>query len=318
MATRWLAIAALGVFLVLACISATAEQPAGGGTTLGATDQSPKTVEAKPGEGAGQSKGEGDGKKDGKDQEKANELTLGNGSIYEKSLLALTMLFVLAVLLESAFATIFNWRLYKAFVDQRACKTLIMIVGAWIVVKWSGMDIFHALIKAYMTDKSQLASSCGTKFLTALILAGGSTGVYNIMYSLGFRSQRRPEELRLAPPKDKAWVTVRVTPKNMVGQALVRISPITSPPPPAPAPAPNLAPIAGTVSVGQSKCLLILWRFFFGNKDRFPKTGGYPVEPNTPYLIEAEAKDANDQPLGGPLGTYVFAPGAIVDLETTL
>src|SRR5689334_10304627 len=39
---------------------------------------------------------------------------LPGGQIYEKSLAALTMLFVLAVLLENAFAVIFNWRVFLA------------------------------------------------------------------------------------------------------------------------------------------------------------------------------------------------------------
>ncbi len=41
-----------------------------------------------------------------------NPLALDDNAIYRRSLAALTMLFVVAVLLESAFSVIFNWRVF--------------------------------------------------------------------------------------------------------------------------------------------------------------------------------------------------------------
>jgi hypothetical protein len=126
-----------------------------------------------------------------------NPLTLGDQAIYEKSLAALTMLFVIAILLENAFAIIFNWRVFLAYFSSRGVKTIVMIVGSLIVVNVFDVDIVASLISAYKAAAEP--SGPVSKFITALILAGGSTGVYNRMYALGYRSERREAELNAKP-----------------------------------------------------------------------------------------------------------------------
>ncbi len=63
----------------------------------------------------------------------AQALGLSN-EVYTASAKALTMLFVTAVVLESAFAVIFNWRVFLAYFDTRGLKTIVMIVISTIVV----------------------------------------------------------------------------------------------------------------------------------------------------------------------------------------
>jgi hypothetical protein len=60
--------------------------------------------------------------------EKAKVAT--DDSIYGKSGAALTMLFVIAVLLESAFAVIFEWRVFLAYFSVRGIKPIIMIAAS--------------------------------------------------------------------------------------------------------------------------------------------------------------------------------------------
>src|SRR5262245_36833597 len=55
----------------------------------------------------------------------ANELALGSDAIYKSSLAALTMLFVVAVLVESALNPIFNWRVFLTYFSSTGVKTII-------------------------------------------------------------------------------------------------------------------------------------------------------------------------------------------------
>jgi hypothetical protein len=75
------------------------------------------------------------------------------------------------------------------------------------------------------------------------------------------------------------------------------------------------APIAGTVGSRGPSLRGLLIR----DRSRFPQNGGYALAPNVLYEITVEGRDANGDSLV-PLDCrpIVLAPGAIVDLETTL
>jgi hypothetical protein len=142
-------------------------------------------------------------------------LTLDNDQIYRKSLAALTMLFVIAVLLENALSVIFNWRVFLAYFSVRGAKTIIMIVISLLIVNAFGLDVMASLIAAYKSPSNapvNPASISGpvSLFVTALILAGGSSGVNKIMTALGFRNDHREEDVTPRPPINKACVAVRV------------------------------------------------------------------------------------------------------------
>lgn len=243
-----------------------------------------------------------------------NPLTLDNDQIYRKSLAALTMLFVIAVLLENALSVIFNWRVFLAYFSVRGVKTIIMIAISLLIVNAFGVDVMASLIAAYKSPPNapvDPASISGpiSLFVTAMILAGGSSGVNKIMTALGFRDGRREEDVVPRPPTNKAWVAVRVNRQRAASQVFVRIREVG----PADANAP--APIAGVVGLKRMQLSGLLFRDF----SRFPQNGGYTVLPNVVYAISVETKDAEGNALKALDGQfYVFAAGAIVDFAVTL
>jgi hypothetical protein len=235
-------------------------------------------------------------------------VALGNNEIFQKSLAALTMLFVLAVLLENAFALLFNWRVFQAYFSARGVRTIIMVAVSLLLVFQLPIDIVAGLIAAYTTNDGVPDSGPLTKVVTALILAGGSSGVHNLMYALGYRSERAQlEEAR--PPRDRAWLAVRATRRRAEREILVRIREVG--PPSAGAP----APIAGMIASRGPSLLGLILR----DRSRFPQSGGYTLLPNVLYEITVEGRDATGDRIA-PLDArpIVLAPGAILDLEVTL
>jgi hypothetical protein len=240
----------------------------------------------------------------------ATDVALGNDAIYQKSLAALTILFVVAVLLESAFAVIFNWRVFLAYFSTRGIKTIIMIVASLIVVSTFDLDVVASLVATYTTPAGQtpvVDSRPVSMFITALILAGGSAGVYNIMYALGYRNDRREQEMEKTPTTGKAWVAVRVVNKAGARDIFVRIKRGNA------AGGGSPAPIAGTVG-GQRQSLKEL---LFRNPDRFPQNGGYTVDSGFEYTISVTAVGP-DGDLVAMGETFVFADRAIVDFTAEL
>jgi len=229
-----------------------------------------------------------------------------NNDIYARSAVALTMLFVLAVLLENAFSVIFNWRVFLTFFSLGGVKTIIMIAISYALVVGCRIDIVAALIKAY-TDNASIGSF-PTRFITALILAGGSAGVYNIMRGLGYRSGDREEIVNPRPPKDKAWVAVWATRKDSEGEIFVTVRKIGAADDKSP------APIAGMIQMRRPSLIELILR----NRNRFPQNGGYTVAPKTVYEITVESKDREGHPIKRLGEQYVFAEGAIVDFNVVL
>jgi hypothetical protein len=101
-----LALAAGSAWVTLAQEPQTATQPAGKAEPPAVTPAPTGTTEAVDAEGPG--------------------IALGNNEVFQKSFAALTMLFVLAVLLENAFALLFNWRVFQAYFSARGVRTLII------------------------------------------------------------------------------------------------------------------------------------------------------------------------------------------------
>jgi hypothetical protein len=238
-----------------------------------------------------------------------SSVALNNDQIYKDSLAALTMLFVLAVLLESALTVIFNWRLYLVIFNSRGVKTLIMLIFAWVAVDQLGIDIMADLLGSYIEPGPE--SQPLTKFITALILAGGSAGVNNLMVTLGYRNASASERKVPKPLPTQAWVSIRVARNKVQGPIFIRINKTT--------PAPQTTPIALAGTITQ----LPLWRkivgVFFRNPNYFPQSGGYVVETGKAYDIQVEGMDEHGKKVPGSInGVYSFAPGAIVDLDVTL
>jgi len=245
-------------------------------------------------------------------------------AVYSTSISALTVLFVMAVVLESAFAVIFNWRIFLAYFSTKGVKTIVMVVVSLILVYAFNLDVVASLIAAYKLPAASAApldtslfateaakvSGTVSKVTTALVLAGGSAGVHNLMYALGFRSNREAE-IEPTPPQDEAWVAVKVKRVNAVGQVQVVVSKVDTVPQGVDAP----PAIAGSIGFSRPRLSDLLLR----NIDRFPQNGGYVVKPNEPYRILVEGADKNGTTITR-LGDryYVFAPRAIVDFQVEI
>lgn len=237
-------------------------------------------------------------------------IALAPSAPYEKYFEQLTGLFVMAVLLENAFALIFNWRVFLAYFSRTGTKTIVMVVISFLVVYALDVDIVAKLVSAYKGGQSQpsiFLSQC----ITALILAGGSAGVSNIMRTLGFRSENRDAELNPKAPEDQAWVAVQVTRINAVGNFQVTIKDMGSAAALANAP----APIAGTIRAKRPSLLSLIAR----GSNRFPQNGGCVLKPNVGYEIKVEGTDAQQKPITAVIATtVVFAPRAVVDFTVSL
>ena len=241
----------------------------------------------------------------------ADNPLVNNSQLYSASMAALTELFVIAVLLENGLAVIFNWRVFLTYFSLRGVKTIIMVVSSLIIVSAFHIDVIANLIAAYNSSTNNAAkvqSTAFTVFITALIVAGGSAGVFRIMTALGFRSDRQ-NEIAPKPPANKAWISVQVNRRQAASEVFVKIREIGS------ADAGSPSPIAGVVSFKRPALAGLL----FPNVTRFPENGGYTVTPNVVCSISVESKDGQGHDLLA-LNTqnYVFAAGAIVDFFVTL
>ena len=247
--------------------------------------------------------------------------------VYSASAKSLTMLFVTAVVLESAFAVIFNWRVFLAYFDTKGVKTIVMIVISAIVVFYFKLDIFASLLAAFSVADPGTGATAATvttslqeivkatsdpvsKLITALVLAGGSSGVHNMMYALGFRSSRDTEETA-KPASNEAWISVTVTCRTVDGPVQVSVEKIDA----APDGSTPIA-LAGSVKFRRPAIKELLMR----NLDRFPQNGGYVVEPEKIYAIQAIGDKRGDSSVqvSSQLRYYKFAPRAVVDLDIIL
>jgi len=244
-----------------------------------------------------------------------NVLALGSSQIYDKSLKALTILLVAAILIENALAVVFNWRVFLTYFSLRGVKTIVSFAVSYVVVLSFDIDVVGDLMSAYMTPEGATGtevpnlSSPVSRILTALILAGGSGGVNNLMVALGYRDRGRDEDVAPSAPPNKAWIAVWVKRDKVVGPVRVHVTEV-----PAPDPAPDA--IAGTIGFRRPSLLELLMR----NPNRFPANGGYEVEPGKVYRIDVVGLDRDGEPIPNPVGreVYRFAPRAIADFEVSL
>ena len=228
-------------------------------------------------------------------------------SVYDASLKAITILLVVAVLLESALAVIFNWRVFRAYFSVAGLKTLISFVVSLFIVQGFGLDIMSRLLSVY--EQGDFQSNLGTQILTALIIAGGSSGVNKLLVAFGYRDNSVPEDTTPTPPKDKAWISVRVRKKQARSPVQVHVT--EEPRPPA-----GITAIAGTCLANRPSLISLLMR----NNDRFPSNGGYAVTPEKAYRISVSALGSDGSPVAKPVTAepVMLAAGAIVDFDVVL
>ena len=237
---------------------------------------------------------------------KTIDVTVVPSQVYSAAFKALFVLFVIAILLESALAVIFNWRVFLALFDGRGMRTVISVVLS-LVVTWSfDIDVLNDLIKVYGGVGSKGDTVLG-KIITALILAGGSSGVNNILIALGYRSRKTEEDVAPRPTGTDSWIAVRLKRKTVkTGPVLVHIGPAGA----------NPMPVVGVITGEKDARTPGLADYFFRDKGRFPNSGGHTVAPGL-YEVWVSGHDGSavkiskSEPMA--IGTR-----AIVDIELTL
>lgn len=239
-----------------------------------------------------------------------------SNEVYQASLKAIFILLVLSVLIENALAVIFNWRVFRTYFSVRGIKTIISFAVSFLIIRTFEIDVVSSLLGVYSPGDvagdavpGPYPSTLGTQILTALIVAGGSSGVNRLMAAFGYRNEGGEQEERPTPPKDKAWISVRV--RQKLADSPVQVHVTEDPGAPADLPA-----IAGTCLGGRPSLLSLLMR----NNDRFPQNGGYSVTPDRAYRISVSATDREGKKITKDISEdpVKLAGGAIVDFEVVL
>lgn len=100
----------------------------------------------------------------------------------------------LSIIFEVAMHPIFNWKYFLIKLDGKGLKTPITVITAFVVFKSYDVDIIRDILNAQNNAGSANHSFAeGGKLLTALLIAGGSSGILQIFTKLGIRP---PEEER--------------------------------------------------------------------------------------------------------------------------
>ena len=110
----------------------------------------------------------------------------------------LMVLFVLAVVFEVALSSVFNWRFFAKKLEGKGAKTPITWAVALALLWAHDIDIFREILQSLDkgdggTDTAAWITNVTGRLMTALLVAGGSQGIFNIMVKLKIRN---PDELR--------------------------------------------------------------------------------------------------------------------------
>ncbi len=228
-------------------------------------------------------------------------------SIYPEAFKALFVLFIIATILESGLAVIFNWRPFVQLFDARGVKTIVSVLFAYIFVTEFNLDIVARLVSIYSKGDYPSGVPVGLPgtFITALVLAGGSSGVNNLLVALGFRSVKTAEQTTPKPPPSEAWVSVRLIRKAAKGRVAVLIGPT------------GATQVVGTINASWHRIPLL--SFFLRDYGRFPTAGGFALAPGAIAYEVVLKGDVGAAPRESKKwGPYPLAPGAIVDIDLEL
>jgi len=225
--------------------------------------------------------------------------------IYEPTFRSLFILFVLAVLLESGLAVLFQWKPVLATFDSRAARPLFSFVAALILVISFKLDIATELLNLF-TNSANGPNAPGI-ILTALVISGGSSGINRIFQALGFRpmtEQEQPETSK--PPPTEAWISITPVRKDAVGPIYIQRT------------YNGKTELVGSVA-GRSSAAF--YRFLLRDKGRFPPSGGFALVPGNYTFRLAGEKSGQGEKIAvqsDPWGPYDIAAGAIIDITLKL
>ena len=221
---------------------------------------------------------------------------------------------VIVLVVESALATIFQWRLYRMLFNNRAVKTVVMVAVGLIVVLCFNYDIFGRLMVELSPGTAPDPSAKAVSVvLSALIIAGGSAGVNTLLQRLGIRNPVQAEPAAPALNETQAWLSVRVNRKNAVGPVQIAVRELADDP--------QASALAGTVR--ERGFWETVKEAFTADAMRFPNYGGRTVTVGKTYEIVAMARRPlapvngapQDEAFSIPVYKGSFASRAIVDFS---
>jgi len=213
----------------------------------------------------------------------AQQTTVAPAAGIDTGALAAELARVLAfvIVIESAMSAVFNWRLYRVLLGGHAMQTPIMVLVGFLVVSLFDYDIVARLLHITMPSSAQPASNWLSMTLSALVIAGGSNGVFTIFARLGLRSPLAGSDAAPELDQTQAWLAIHLVGTNLPGESLRD----------------KIADAFGL------------------NTARFPKSGGRTVKVGTDYEITLICRDhPGATAITHAVGVYRFAPRAIVDL----
>ena len=213
---------------------------------------------------------------------------------------------IVVVILESALSALFNWRVYREVVNHRAWKTPVMLAFAWVICRTFEYDVFAQALVAAGATAADARGNGLTLLVSAMILAGGSSGINTLLKNLGLRSALPDGVARPQLDLTEAWVSVLVN-GAVTGtryHVAIRDAATTTGP-----------QLAGTVEV---KGWVDRIKTAFRNESRrFPNYGGWSLKAAHGYRIEVV-----DTTLPTAVPKLVFegsfAPRAIIDFNVTV
>jgi hypothetical protein len=116
----------------------------------------------------------------------------------------LVMFLVLSVVFETALTPIFNWTVFCKNFEGKGVKTPITVIAALVIFWGYDLDILNDILWAFGRSESQTATSFSGEFISALLIAGGSDGIFRIFTRLGIRNpmerEKKAEAARAASP----------------------------------------------------------------------------------------------------------------------
>lgn len=225
---------------------------------------------------------------------------------YETIFRILFGVLAIAVVLESALAVLFGWRVFQNHFSSRGLRTPVAVIVGWLVAHGLKFDVVASLYQALYGGQGEVSPLGGLGvFITGLVLAGGSAGVNNILKALGFRRIGPAEGAAPRPAATEAWFSVALQRKDAVGPVQVLLLTDAGP-----------AVLVGMIS---GKTAPPPWASdFVSNKMRFPPVAGHVLAPGTTYTLRLAGTDKAGAPVQKDWGPFTPGAGAIIDVSLTL
>lgn len=230
----------------------------------------------------------------------------------------LLQLLAVVLVVESALAALFQWRVYRMAFNARALKTPIMFAVGLLIVLLAGYDPMDQVLRA--VTGTATTSGWGritlTSGLSAMIIAGGSAGIFALLKRLGLRAPENAaeQEMQSKLGSDQAWLSIRAIGAPDGEPIQIGIQELTAPDTEQKAYFFDHAeqpPLAGTIdSRGW-------WEratsSFTADAQRFPSYGGRKVTAGKHYRITATWQNGDGMVSVGVFRGQ-FASRAVIDL----